>query len=210
MTLPSAETARNWSGLTAVDSDEQPLGRITDIYLDYDTGQPEWALVATAQRGRRSFVPLAGAARKGDRVTVAVPKAAVGDAPAVRPPGAGRAAGRLPGCATPPALGTWLRRPAGLAALTFGSPPSQRLVVEVIEKRRQQLSGSQELLGDRQSGMETPRQLLRRRVALARGDPTEHYVHISCLHRRPHSFDRRRTADGSSHPASLSETTWSS
>jgi PRC-barrel domain len=85
MTLPSVETVRNWSGLTAVDSDEQPLGRITDIYLDHDTGQPEWALVAAPQRGRRTFVPLAGAARKGDRVTVAVPKAAVGDAPMVRP-----------------------------------------------------------------------------------------------------------------------------
>jgi len=85
MTIPSVETARNWSGLTAVDSDDQPLGRITDIYLDHDTGQPEWALVATPQRGRRTFVPLAGAARKGDRVTVAVPEAAVGDAPAVRP-----------------------------------------------------------------------------------------------------------------------------
>jgi len=85
MTLPSVETTRNWSGLTALDSDDQPLGRITDIYLDHDTGQPEWALVATPQRGRRTFVPLAGAARKGDRVTVAVPKAAVGDAPAVRP-----------------------------------------------------------------------------------------------------------------------------
>jgi PRC-barrel domain len=85
MTLPSVETARNWSGLTAVDSDDQPLGRITDIYLDHDTGQPEWALVATPQRGRRAFVPLAGAARKGDQVTVAVPKATVGDAPAVRP-----------------------------------------------------------------------------------------------------------------------------
>jgi hypothetical protein len=85
MTLPSVETARNWSGLTAVDSDDQPLGRITDIYLDHDTGQPEWALVATPQRGRRTFVPLAGAARNGDRITVAVPKAAVGDAPAVRP-----------------------------------------------------------------------------------------------------------------------------
>ena len=84
MTLPSAETARGWSGLTAVDSDDQPLGRITDIYLDRDTGQPEWALVATPQR-RRTFVPLAGAARKGDRVAVAVPKAAVGDAPVVRP-----------------------------------------------------------------------------------------------------------------------------
>jgi hypothetical protein len=85
MTLPSVETARNWSGLTAVDSDDQPLGRITDIYLDHDTGQPEWALVAPPQRGRRTFVPLAGAARTGDRVTVAVPKVAVGDAPAVRP-----------------------------------------------------------------------------------------------------------------------------
>jgi hypothetical protein len=40
--------------------------------------------VASPQRGRRTFVPLAGAARKGDRITVAVPKAAVGDAPAVR------------------------------------------------------------------------------------------------------------------------------
>jgi PRC-barrel domain len=85
MTLPTVETVRNWSGLTAVDSDEQPIGRITDIYLDHDTGQPEWVLVAPPQRGRRTFVPLAGAARKGDRVTVAVPKAAVGDAPAVRP-----------------------------------------------------------------------------------------------------------------------------
>ena len=85
MTLPSIEATRGWSGLTAVDSDDEPLGRITDIYLDHDTGQPEWALVATPQRGRRTFVPLAGAARKGDRVTVAVPKTAVGDAPAVRP-----------------------------------------------------------------------------------------------------------------------------
>lgn len=85
MTLPTVETVRNWSGLTAVDTDDQLLGRITDIYLDHDTGQPEWVLVAPPQRGRRTFVPLAGAARKGDRVTVAVSKAAVGDAPAVRP-----------------------------------------------------------------------------------------------------------------------------
>ena len=84
MTLPSVEAARNWSGLTAVDSDDQRLGRITDVYLDRDTGLPEWALVATPQR-RRTFVPLAGAARNGDRVAVAVPKAAVSDAPAIRP-----------------------------------------------------------------------------------------------------------------------------
>jgi PRC-barrel domain len=85
MTLPSVETARGWSGLTAVDSDDEPLGRITDIYLDRDTGLPEWALVATPERRRRTFVPLAGVARKGDRVVVAVHKAAVSDAPAIRP-----------------------------------------------------------------------------------------------------------------------------
>jgi hypothetical protein len=84
MTLPSVEAARNWSGLTAVDSDNEPLGAITDVYLDRDTGLPEWALVATPQR-RRTFVPLAGAARKGDSVAMAVQKRAVSEAPAIRP-----------------------------------------------------------------------------------------------------------------------------
>jgi hypothetical protein len=85
MTLPSVEAARGWSGLTVVDSDDQPLGRITDVYLDRDTGLPEWALVVTPERRRRTFVPLAGAARKCDRIAVAVHKAAVSDAPAIRP-----------------------------------------------------------------------------------------------------------------------------
>jgi hypothetical protein len=85
MTLPSVEAARGWSGLTVVDSDDQPLGRITDIYLDRDTGLPEWALVVTPERRRRTFVPLAGAARKGDRIAVAVHEKAVSDAPAIRP-----------------------------------------------------------------------------------------------------------------------------
>ena len=85
MTLPSIEAARGWSGLTVVDSDDEPLGRITHIYLDRDTGLPEWALVATPQRGRRTFVPLAGAARKGHQIAVAVQKGAVSEAPAIRP-----------------------------------------------------------------------------------------------------------------------------
>ena len=83
MSLPSIQAARGWSGLTAVDNEDNPLGRITHIYLDRDTGLPEWALVATPER-RRTFVPLAGAARKGDRVGVAVHKGAVSDAPAIR------------------------------------------------------------------------------------------------------------------------------
>jgi hypothetical protein len=85
MSLPSTQTARAWSGLTMVDSEDNPLGRITHIYLDRDTGLPEWALVAMPEQRRRTFVPLAGAARKGDRVAAAVQKAAVSDAPVIRP-----------------------------------------------------------------------------------------------------------------------------
>ena len=85
MSLPSIQAARGWSGLTMVDSDDNALGRITHIYLDRDTGLPEWALVTTPEHRRRTFVPLAGAARKGDRVAAAVQKAAVSDAPAIRP-----------------------------------------------------------------------------------------------------------------------------
>jgi hypothetical protein len=85
MSLPSIQAARGWSGLTVVDSDDQPLGKIIDIYLDRDTGLPEWALVAMPGRRRRTFVPLAGAARNGNRVAVAVSQAAVGDAPTIRP-----------------------------------------------------------------------------------------------------------------------------
>jgi hypothetical protein len=85
MSLPSIQAARGWSGLTVVDSDEQPLGKISHIYLDRDTELPEWALVAMRGRRRRTFVPLAGAARKGNQVAVAISKAAASDAPTIRP-----------------------------------------------------------------------------------------------------------------------------
>jgi PRC-barrel domain len=85
MSLPSVQAARGWSGLTVVDSDDQPLGKIIHIYLDRDTDLPEWAVVAMPGRRRRTFVPLAGAARKGNRIAVAVPTVAVSDAPAIRP-----------------------------------------------------------------------------------------------------------------------------
>jgi hypothetical protein len=85
MSLPSIQAARGWSGLTVVDSDDHPLGKIIHIYLDRDTELPEWALIAMPGRRRRTFVPLAGAARKGTRIAVAVSKVAVSDAPAIRP-----------------------------------------------------------------------------------------------------------------------------
>jgi hypothetical protein len=82
MPLPSHDEARSWPGLTMLDLDGDTVGRITRIYLDRDSGQPEWALVAVPERGR-VFVPLSGAGAHDDRVRVAVAGAAVREAPEV-------------------------------------------------------------------------------------------------------------------------------
>ena len=43
MAAPSLETAQNWQGRTMVDPAGDKLGTIDAIYLDDETGQPEWA-----------------------------------------------------------------------------------------------------------------------------------------------------------------------
>jgi PRC-barrel domain protein len=85
MPRPSIETARGWRKKALVDREGTPLGRITHIYLDQVTGEPEWALVATGQGGRQVFVPLVDAAEHQDQVRVPVGRALVFDAPAIRP-----------------------------------------------------------------------------------------------------------------------------
>jgi PRC-barrel domain len=82
MTLPSHDTARSWPGLSVLDRDGDTVGRITHIYLDRDSGQPEWALVAVPERGR-VFVPLTDARAVDDRVRVVVARSAVREAPEV-------------------------------------------------------------------------------------------------------------------------------
>jgi len=82
MTLPSHDSARSWPGLSVLDRDGDTVGRITHIYLDRDSGQPEWALVAMPERGR-VFVPLTDARAVDDRVRVVVAKSAVREAPEV-------------------------------------------------------------------------------------------------------------------------------
>jgi PRC-barrel domain len=69
--MPDVETVRGWQGATMVDRDGDQVGTIEAIYLDDQTGQPEWALVNTGRFGTRaSFVPLAQATPAGDQVQV--------------------------------------------------------------------------------------------------------------------------------------------
>jgi uncharacterized protein (TIGR02271 family) len=71
-------------GMTAVDGDGDKLGRIEDIYLDEETGKPEWMAIQTGvSGGHLTFVPLADARQNGDTVTVPYDKAKVNDAPRV-------------------------------------------------------------------------------------------------------------------------------
>jgi uncharacterized protein (TIGR02271 family) len=78
----------DWIGLTAVDPDGEKVGKIHDIYADDETGEPEWLALTTGFFGTRvSFVPLAGASRTGNDVSVAYLKDVVKDAPHVEAEG---------------------------------------------------------------------------------------------------------------------------
>jgi uncharacterized protein (TIGR02271 family) len=84
-TLESGMTdAYEWRGREVEGSDGQKIGKLDEVYLDEQTGKPEWALVNTGLFGTKSnFVPLAGASPSGERVQVDFTKDQVKDAPGV-------------------------------------------------------------------------------------------------------------------------------
>jgi len=67
-----------------IGSEGEKIGTLKEIYLDQQTGEPEWALVNTGLFGMKSnFMPLAGATTSGDHVQVRFTKQQVKDAPGV-------------------------------------------------------------------------------------------------------------------------------
>jgi uncharacterized protein (TIGR02271 family) len=86
--MPTPDDVYGWRGQELRGTDDEKLGTIEEIYLDSETGQPEWALITTGLFGvKRSFVPLRDASRSGDGVAVPVDKATVKDAPKIDPDG---------------------------------------------------------------------------------------------------------------------------
>jgi uncharacterized protein (TIGR02271 family) len=84
--MVEVDTVRNWQGRTLVDREGDRVGTIDVIYVDDQTGQPEWALVNTGLFGTRStFVPIAEAGASGDQVQVPYQKQLVKDAPNMDP-----------------------------------------------------------------------------------------------------------------------------
>jgi len=69
-------------GQDLVDRDGDKIGKIEEIYLDEQTGKPEWLAVKTGLFGSNvSFVPLAEATTEDGTVRVPYEKAQVKDAP---------------------------------------------------------------------------------------------------------------------------------
>jgi uncharacterized protein (TIGR02271 family) len=85
---PSIETVQSWQGRTMVDPAGDKLGTIDAIYLDDETGQPEWATVTRGLfSAKAAFVPLAQAQAMGDSVQVPYDKQQVTDAPSMEADG---------------------------------------------------------------------------------------------------------------------------
>jgi uncharacterized protein (TIGR02271 family) len=88
MPAPSIETAQAWQGRTMVDPAGDKLGTIDTIYIDDETGQPEWATVTSGLfTAKTAFVPLTQAQDIGDSVQVPYDKQLVKDAPTMQADG---------------------------------------------------------------------------------------------------------------------------
>lgn len=71
-------------GHTAYDPNHKKLGQIGQVYLDGETGQPEWLTVRTGLFGtKETFVPLRPAELQGDEVVVPFQQEQIKDAPKV-------------------------------------------------------------------------------------------------------------------------------
>lgn len=83
-TMTDTTTPTGWIGSTLVDREGQKVGKIEQVYLDDQSGQPEWVTVSTGLFGRaNTFVPVQGARHDGDQVVAGWTKDVIKDAPRV-------------------------------------------------------------------------------------------------------------------------------
>jgi sporulation protein YlmC with PRC-barrel domain len=83
--MPSALEVREWHTRKVVANDGHELGKLEDVYVNKDSGEPEFLLVESGFLGTSlHLVPAAGAVLEGDDVRVPQDKATVDAAPKVK------------------------------------------------------------------------------------------------------------------------------
>jgi len=86
--MTTTEELQNMEGQTAVDMNGAKLGKIGQIYVDDQTGQPLWVTITTGMFGtKQNFAPLYGSRSEGGDLHLAVTKDMVTDAPGVEADG---------------------------------------------------------------------------------------------------------------------------
>ena len=87
--MPTIEDVKTWRDHDAVGPDGNKLGTIEDIYLDQETGEPEWVALKTGMFGNKlSFAPLAQARQDEDSIVLPYEKDQIKNAPRVEADGA--------------------------------------------------------------------------------------------------------------------------
>jgi uncharacterized protein (TIGR02271 family) len=87
--VPTTQQVADWKGEKVVGNDEQKLGTIDEIYMDEETGKPEWLAVKTGMFGTKvTFIPLAEATQHDDHIHVPFDKDLVKGAPNAEADGA--------------------------------------------------------------------------------------------------------------------------
>ena len=82
--MTNTENLQDLEGRTAVDASGAKLGKIGQVYVDDQSGQPLWVTIHTGLFGtRESFAPLYGSRSSGEDLQLAVSKDMVKDAPGV-------------------------------------------------------------------------------------------------------------------------------
>jgi uncharacterized protein (TIGR02271 family) len=83
---PTDSAVAEWRGSNAVDSNGEKIGTVEEIYMDTETGKPDWVAVKTGKAGSKlSLIPTAEASETGGQVRVRYDNQQVKGAPAVEP-----------------------------------------------------------------------------------------------------------------------------
>src|SRR4051794_28729485 len=80
--MPTIDDVKTWRGEQAHGRDGEKLGTIADIYLDRDTGEPEWGALKTGPFGTQGgFAPPAAGPDPPDGVQLPYTEGQMKDAP---------------------------------------------------------------------------------------------------------------------------------
>jgi uncharacterized protein (TIGR02271 family) len=86
--MTTTEELQNMEGQTAVDVNGAKLGKIGQVYVDDQSGQPLWVTITTGMFGtKQSFAPLYGTRSDGGDLHLAVTKDMVAGAPGIEADG---------------------------------------------------------------------------------------------------------------------------